>query len=252
MSKIILFGNGHLGQFLLPKLKNYDVVSTKTKSDKNNIEYNLGQPIPREFTDQPSAVIWTIPPRQYYLKSLKQANTYFSQKVPWFFISSTSVYLSGSVNEDSPLNGTSENAKRLVELENYLSQQERSVTVLRPGGLVDEYRHPARFLSQKTTIENGLDPVNLVHTDDVANFIQHLLANPRFMGTTYNLVSDTSMTKKDYYLPFLKNYFNSSPDFSESTHSLKSVSNKKAKSLGFKFKDVSFSNLKLLFAQGSQ
>lgn len=247
MNTIILFGNGHLGQFLLPHLTNFKVVTTKTQSDKNNYKYALGDPIPTEFTTQPEAVIWTIPPRDNYLESLKQANAYFTIQVPWFFISSTSVYQGGQVNEDSPLNGASPNAKQLIELENYLSSLERTVTVLRPGGLVDEHRHPARFLSQKKSIENGLDPVNLVHTDDVASFISLLLNNPKFMGTTYNLVSDTRMTKKGYYLPFLKTYFESSPKFIENTSTLKTVSNKKAKSLGFNFKDVSFSQLKLFF-----
>ena len=86
-----------------------------------------------------------------------------------------------------------------------------------------------------------------MHTDDVASFISLLLNNPKFMGTTYNLVSDTRMSKKDYYLPFLETYFESSPKFIENTSTLKTVSNKKAKSLGFKFKDISFSELKLLF-----
>lgn len=252
MNTIILFGNGHLGQFLLPHLENYDVVATKTQADKDNVKYILGDPIPKEFTTQPTAVIWTVPPRENYLNSLKEANAYFDKNVPWIFISSTSVYKSGPVNEDSALNGSSSNAKLLIELENYLSSLERTVTVLRPGGLVDEYRHPARFLSQKDSIDNGLDPVNLVHTDDVASFISLLLQNPRFMGTSYNLVSDAKMTKKEYYLSFLENYFDSSPKFMENTKTLKSVSNKKAKSLGFKFKDVSFSELKLLFTQSSQ
>lgn len=250
MKTIVLFGQGHLGGYLLKQLKGFHIISTKTQVDEpsqDTIKYLVGQPIPSEIPTAPIAVIWTVPPRQGYEDSLKFANQFFKKTVPWFFISSTSVYKSGDVNESSVLNGETANAKLLIELETQLKKMERITTILRPGGLVDEYRHPARFLSQKDVIENGLDPVNLVHTEDVARFINLVIEKPKLQGDIYNLVSDVHDSKKEYYDPFLKKYFNKEIVFNLDTNKNKTVSNQKSKSAGFTYKNIRYPQLKLLF-----
>ena len=250
MKTIVLFGQGHLGGYLLQQLKDFHIVSTKTQVDKSSQDthkYLVGEPIPSEIPTAPTAVIWTVPPRQGYEQSLRLANQFFKKTVPWFFISSTSVYKSGDVDESSVLDGETANAKLLIQLETQLKNMERTTTILRPGGLVDEYRHPARFLSQKDVIENGLDPVNLVHTEDVARFIKLALEKPQMQGDIYNLVSDVHDSKKDYYDPFLKKYFNKEVVFNLDTNKEKRVSNQKSKSAGLIYKNIRFPQLKLLF-----
>lgn len=255
MKTVMLFGLGHLGEYLIKHFKDYKVIATKTEVTQTNqahldvYSYKVGEPLLDVWPKNPEAVIWTIPPREQYLQSLKSAEEYFNKSVPWFFISSTSVYSQGHVDESNLLDGTSSNAKLLIELENFLSNLDRTITIIRPGGLVDEFRHPSRFLSQKNTVDNGLAPVNLVHTEDVARFIIYLLENKKFMGTSYNLVNDLHSTKKEYYGHFLKTYYNCSPEFKNECENPKLVSNKKSKSIGFSYQDISFEQLKLFISE---
>lgn len=257
MRKIAIFGFGHLAKYLPELIPDAQLTVTVRDTSKVNtglnlevVEYFLGNSIPDKLSKSYDVIIWTIPPNKQYLKTLMLADSFFTEQTAWIFISSTSVYKSGDITEKSPLNGDSDNAKILIEIEQFLTQLKRPVSVLRPGGLVDEYRHPARFLSQKLHIDGGDEPVNLVHTKDVVRFIKHLIDYPKHINTDYNLVSDTHLNKEDYYSPFIKNYFGKKPTFITNATKFKIICNDKSKLIKFDYMypEVSIEYLKLFLS----
>ncbi|WP_245823779.1 SDR family oxidoreductase [Photobacterium proteolyticum] len=95
------------------------------------------------------------------------------------FISTTSVYgsVAGEITESTaPVPDTaSGKAHRL--LEQWLHEQwGEEVVVLRLAGLIGPDRHPVKFLSGRTALANGAEPVNLVHLDDCIQAISCAIA----------------------------------------------------------------------------
>ncbi len=119
------------------------------------------------------------------------------------FISSTSVYEDvfpfAIINDDIPPNGTSINAKQLIEIEQFLKQTSPfKTTIIRMSGLFDDQRHPARFLSGKTELKNGEAPVNLIHKLDAITAITTVITND-IWGSTFNLAYPYHPNKQSYY-----------------------------------------------------
>ena len=91
-AKILVFGLGRLGAFLVNELSSdFEVLGTKTQGPLSpSIKpFRLGGPLP-ELDKNMAFVIWCIPPRPQYRESLVLANDYFLTQTPFIFVSSTS------------------------------------------------------------------------------------------------------------------------------------------------------------------
>ena len=205
--KTFIFGLGHLASFLLKELNPDSNIHGTCRTPQNEttiplthqIPYICGAPLPSMCQENWDVVIWSFPPVSHYLKCLKEAQELFPKNIPWIFISSTSVYKEGTVTEDSPRTATNfRGDANLVELEDYLMSLPRKVSILRPGGLVDAIRHPKKFIKGRTEIMASNSKLNLVHTQDVARFIDHVISKNLY-GEHFNLVSDTQASKKEFY-----------------------------------------------------
>ncbi|MFZ8932630.1 MAG: hypothetical protein ACO2ZP_01850 [Bacteriovoracaceae bacterium] len=229
-AKLLIFGLGRLGSYLLDELSpTFEVLGTRTSEKKgSSVElYSLGNPMPA-FDKTISFVIWCIPPRPLYKESLVLANKYFPSEIPFIFVSSTSVYQSdGLKTEESQRDGK----QNIIELEETLKSFSRPTSIIRPSGLVDNKRHPKNFFKNNSSPEGGESPVNLVHTEDVARFIGFLIKE-ELCGEDFNLASDTHLSKKEFY-----NGVREIPlQFSSKGSLQKIISSEKAKSFGFDFK----------------
>ena len=122
----------------------------------------------------------------------------FSADCDWtVLISSTSVYPDGDghLTEDQAVRRVSPHSGAcLLDVESHFDPSR--TTILRAGGLFGPHRHPGRFLRNRP-LTQSLDPVNVVHLDDVLLAIQHA-AQKQLQGP-YNLVSPMVRSRGEFY-----------------------------------------------------
>ena len=85
----------------------------------------------------------------------------------------------------------------LAEGEQALQQQGHWLT-LRLGGLMGPGRHPARF-TQGKLLADAQQPVNMLHSAEVAQAILALLPAWPLIQPCYNLSSPTEVSKHEFY-----------------------------------------------------
>lgn len=117
------------------------------------------------------------------------------------FVSSTSVYGNpeGEVTETSIPRPSSESGRQLLAAER-LFRDEIAIkaTIVRFGGLIGNDRHPIHHLTGKKDLENGQDPVNLIHLNDCVRILEHIVLYD-WWDETFNGVYPYHPTKADYY-----------------------------------------------------
>jgi len=244
MSKLItVIGAGHLAKFFFQTLeKDWKVLALTRSPEKiqptslvHVQKYLTGEVLP-STTLLSEVVLWSLPPLTNYLDVLKSADQQFPAQCQWIFISSTSVFGTGQIDESSPYLAQTENARVLIECEKYLHaiKKTRKVTILRPGGLVDQERHPRNFFARASSLSAADTNVNLVHTIDVARSLSFLISN-NLLGEDFNLVSDDHPTKREFYLPLVTPL---NPRIQVDTNNSveRIICNAKIKQLGFQFK----------------
>ncbi|MDB3907769.1 hypothetical protein N9355_09890 [Crocinitomicaceae bacterium] len=123
----------------------------------------------------------------------------FPKTVKVIFSSSTGVYPKegGEYNESFDIDPNLPN--RLLPAENALrTLLGNRLNILRLAGLIGPKRHPAYNLSGRELLSNGMNPINLIHANDIVSAIEWLLDNDYF-GHTYNLVNPNHPSKNAYY-----------------------------------------------------
>ena len=191
----LLLGNGHLGQFLLKILPE---ISWTSRSKNGGILFDLEQSESFKLDKNFTTIIWAIPPHQKTINFFQN----ISKNTKIIFISSTSVFSVGSINNESEKSPMTKNAKLLGQVENYIQDNFPLSIIIRPGGLVDEIRHPKKFFTNATQMKNSHHTPNLIHTEDVARFIHHCMDSKVKPGA-FNLVAPMKKTKKEFYGRFL-------------------------------------------------
>lgn len=254
MNSISIIGYGWLGKQLksaIIKAEFNPIILSRTKLEESRLTYNYYSINDYELNlkaevIQSKAIVFTIPPSsspqfvsklEILLRQLKESN--FSGQ--FIFISSTSVYgNSGEFDEDSKLCPMSENAKKLVEVEQMLNTFKGiNGIIVRPGGLIGVNRHPVKFLAGRKDLDGGQDPVNLIHGEDVVRFILCLIEKNAKMAS-YNLVCPEHPIKQKYY-PFVAAQLKLPiPRYKDQeSNSAKTVSANKLKGLNFELKYAS-------------
>lgn len=176
-------------------------------------------------------LIYTIPPLgrgevQTFFKDMAS-----EQKI--LFISSTSVYgkSQGPCNEDSPLNPESKNGQILKKTETFLQEHFKQLTIIRPGGLYADLRHPIYSLQGKKDLTTGQDLLHLVHRDDCVAAIISIIEN-NVWNEIINLVNDLRIPKAEYYPQKAQSLGLVPPQYLEAPNpNPTSISNQKSKKL---------------------
>ncbi|WP_369308255.1 SDR family oxidoreductase [Providencia rettgeri] len=224
MKKVTIIGLGWVGLPLAQALlaRGIQVVGTKTTTDGIDAARGVGiECYPLKLTPKleceeddliqlmgsSDALVILLPPSkvnvEHYVFAIEElVNSAMAFQIPKvIFTSSTAVYgeQSGEMTEDSPLEGATASAQALIDTENWLHQLPNiSVDVLRLAGLVGEKRHAGRFLAGKTGVKGAMQPVNMVHQDDVIAAILTLL-NQTEGGHLYNLCAPIHPTRAEFY-----------------------------------------------------
>ena len=107
-----------------------------------------------------------------------------SHQISWIiFTSSTSVYpkFGGITTEEDAKKGETSrpSGEAILNAEEIIIQSGIDYTILRLAGLYGYDRHPIKYLSGKTDLDDALKPVNLVHQLDCVNIICEVVAQKK-------------------------------------------------------------------------
>lgn len=244
--KITLIGCGWLGLPLGISLieKGYDVFGSAQSPEKVESLTNLGingflysednlANIPTEAKLSDILII-NFPPSKStdYAKQIRVLIEQFSADTKILFTSSTSVYkdIDGQIDENGELN----ESHQVALAEQRVINSNHAYCIFRLAGLIDENRHPIKFLSGRET-QNALGKVNLVHKIDVISAIETQLASTKW-NTVYNVCSPEHPTRIDYYTQCAQFKGLPLPIFSSQGTTGKEISSQKLiESLGFQY-----------------
>lgn len=228
MKKISIIGMGWLGKQLgeYLDLKGYEVVGTYHSAEKKSEFNKLGWKV-MQFSVEDAVfstdfkskilsaeiIILTIPPstlKLTYAKAMEKLLFQIKNENPQaivFYTSSTSVYGSYdkliALNENSPLQPITTNAKEIVKVEQLIQKHFNSFCILRLGGLLGPNRQPIKYLAGRVGIEKPNAPINLVHSKDICEFVLLAIQN-NSLPQVVNLVSPIHPKKIDYYTTVAK------------------------------------------------
>lgn len=158
-----------------------------------------------------------------------------SHNISWIiFTSSTSVYpkFGGITTEDDAKKGEASrpSGEAILRAEEIIINSGIDYTILRLAGLYGYDRHPIKYLSGKTDLNDALKPVNLVHQLDCVNIICEVVAQKK-RNEIYNVVSDGHPPRREFYKCSAKHFNLPPPTFKKDTKkNYRIVSNEKVKS----------------------
>ncbi|WP_196893844.1 Rossmann-fold NAD(P)-binding domain-containing protein [Aureivirga marina] len=177
-----------------------------------------------------------FPPRRIpniesiYPKQLDLILKYLKPNQKVIFISSTSVYqnTNGIVTEDLEIQPETPSGKALKKCEEILQSFENKTTIVRFSGLMGKDRKPGRFLANKLNLNNGNNPINMIHLEDCIGLINQIIEK-EFWNQIVNGCADKHPTRKEFYTKAAEKLHLPPPTFSKENGSFKIVSNKKSK-----------------------
>ena len=153
-----------------------------------------------------------IPPRNNAVTGLKQIKPITDSII---FISSTSVFgKDGRFNELSKTCPETKNGLILQQCEEFIQQHFLKWAIIRPGGLIDEQRHPLRWFSSTSVVSDCDSIINLIHTEDVARFIYRVI-NSKSPNKTFHLTTNEHQTKRKFYQSLFSHFKLAPPQFKE-------------------------------------
>lgn len=258
IKKIGVLGCGWFGFAFAKALiaKNYSVKGTTTSEGKlaalraagieaYRLDLNEERDLPGNFFNVDVLLI-AVPPRAktddattYPAKLKRVVEAATNAKVRQIiFIGSTGIFEDGNfvVNETSIPNPATASAKALQEAEElFKSYSAFTTTVIRFGGLLGPGRNLARFFADKTNLDNGKAPINLIELQDCIGLSMHLLQTQKF-GETYHAVTPHHPTKTDFYTRLCEVSGMAKPDFKDELLEWKQVESVNVpKILGYSF-----------------
>lgn len=134
------------------------------------------------------------------------------------YISSTSVYpeLNRVVTEDDVQTPAESPAPSMVRAENLLMllRPDRTVSILRLGGLLGYSRIPGKYVRGQQNMTTGSIPVNYIHRDDAAGIIAKMIGTG-IKNETFNVVSPLHPTRAEVYVRSCGQFGWESPTFSD-------------------------------------
>ncbi|NRB59441.1 MAG: NAD(P)H-binding protein [Winogradskyella sp.] len=133
------------------------------------------------------------------------------------YVSSTSVFENEEhfpvIKNNTKPNATSNSALQLIVIEKMLKANGNfNTTILRFGGLLDDFRHPGKFLSGRKNISDPDAPINLIHKEDCIGIISTILQQ-NYWNIALNASYPIHPNKSDYYISYSKRHGLDLPEF---------------------------------------
>jgi len=218
---VAIIGCGWLGFALTKQLlmEKYRVAVTTQNIDKLNslLANNIDAELLSLPVNDPTSVVLSVFNQETLVISItpqiRQGRSDYPEKVAQLvamaelgkvqriiLLSSTAVYngLSGTVDENTPLDLSAEKVAVIAGAESAAQQFTGKTVILRLAGLVGPARHPGRFLQGKRVLAEPQAFINLIHQTDVVGVLMNIIADHKYNGV-YNAVSATEASKEHYY-----------------------------------------------------
>lgn len=254
---VVIIGCGYIGRILALRLKSQQKAVmgiVKTEESRINLEKQGIPAIAADITDNrfprvlppASALVFSASSNRSEAElfgkifSIGLDQVLESAKgIPLLLVSSTSVYsqVEGEwVNEDSPAIPTTPSGVILKQAEQKVL--ERGGTVLRASGIYGPQRayRITGLVERRVRIDPRKKWINQVHGFDLARAIEHFLTVPGL----FNISDDLPTLEEDFYSWLCQNLnvpfppLGQKPPHPKRGYSNKRISNKKAKSMGFR------------------
>ena len=221
LKSVAIIGCGWLGLALTKQLltEKYRVAVTTQNIDKLNslLANNIDAELLSLPVNDPTSVVLSVFNQETLVISItpqiRQGRSDYPEKVAQLvamaelgkvqriiLLSSTAVYngLSGTVDENTPLDLSAEKVAVIAGAESAAQQFTGKTVILRLAGLVGPARHPGRFLQGKRVLAEPQAFINLIHQTDVVGVLMNIIADHKYNGI-YNAVSATEASKEHYY-----------------------------------------------------
>lgn len=266
MKTIAIIGSGYIGTALLRFWKQkalYHLISTTTSeeklsplleiSDSAYLVHGSDTQKLKEVLSSVDILVVSVAPTKgasyesTYLdtaKGISQALEGSNRLKQLIYLGSTSVYgdWEGAwVNEDSPLNASSESAQILIETENhYLEHISACTSILRLGGIYGPGRdHESRVqrMAGQTWAGSGEAYCNWIHQEDVVRSIDWVFTHS--LSGIYNVCATDHPKRQEFYDSLTEHMELPSIQWDASQKTTRSgnrrVSNTKLRDTGFEF-----------------
>lgn len=190
-----IVGLGWLGKSLATALETHGINywGTTTRDFKWGVDTFPGEDCDYLFLNTPP--LTGLTPHDY----VKEIPPKDWKKV--IFISSTSVYgeHEGRMTEETPVNPQTANSQWLCEVEDLLIEKfADKISIIRPGGLIGEDRHPVRSLSARSSTVDRESLINFIHQEDLIRIILRVSSLGQW-PVILNAVCPYHPTKQEYY-----------------------------------------------------
>jgi hypothetical protein len=95
-------------------------------------------------------------------------------------------------------------------------------TIIRPGGLIGEDRHPVKYLAGKKEVENPEAPVNLTNRGYLIGIIENVISG-KIKQPLLHAISEAPESRKSYYVRKAAQYNLEAPEFDDGENVGKSI-----------------------------
>jgi nucleoside-diphosphate-sugar epimerase len=209
----------------LSKLQNFETNGIEGYLLDLNPELQNDQSSAMSFFDTDSLII-SLPPRLgktepgFYTRQIESiANEIKKSPVKEIiFISSTGVYpdLNRIVGENDVLLPEESASADMVAAENtiQLLRHDKTVSVLRLGGLLGYNRIPGKYVQGQKNMRTRLIPVNYIHRDDAVGIIVTILERG-VVNETFNIVAPLHPTRGEVYESSCRQFGWEAPTFDQ-------------------------------------
>ncbi|MFA0071709.1 SDR family NAD(P)-dependent oxidoreductase, partial [Vibrio breoganii] len=127
----------------------------------------------------------------------------------------------------------SDNARVMLQAEQYIIDSGIDYTILRFSGLIGPSRHPSRFASKLKQVSTQA-PANMLHLDDAIGAIEFAIS--QLHNEIVNVTTPNTVSKAEFYAAALKSANSSEPLPLVVDTPDKLISSKKILDLGYSFK----------------
>lgn len=133
------------------------------------------------------------------------------------YISSTGVFKdqkgNPSYSEKTAPNADDVKGAKLIAAERVISTARKKTTIIRPGGLIGDDRHPIKYLAGKTEVSNPEAPINLTNRDYLIDVI-HKVVTGAYIFPVLHAISEPHEDRINYYTRMAQTFELEPPVFS--------------------------------------
>lgn len=234
---LTIIGNGFVGSYFLKQYsESFSKIITTSKRSKKHPRsthhYNFDFYNEKVTLPTTDIAILSIPfSRQLtdpfeYEKGMISLKDNLKKYKKVIFLGSTSIYplANTTINENHEIDN-SKRANTLANCEQFLLKICKKTFILRLGGICGYERNSQKKINTPF-INNANLPVNLIHVDDIIQFIMTLI-NHDYSSDTINLCCTDHPSKKEYYTYICNKMKQQVPQFKNSMKEFKIISNEK-------------------------